>query len=132
MTVSPNVPPTVERWHGIVSARDVGGLTDILADDAVFHSPALHAPQEGKALTFAYLSAAFDVLGPTLSYQREWYADSSAVLEFTADLDGLVVQGVDIFEWNASGLITDFTVIVRPGRGLMKVIELMGARLGAR
>ena len=49
----------------------------------------MHTPQEGKALTTQYLAAALVVLGPTLVYRREWYADDSAVLQFEAELDGL-------------------------------------------
>ena len=108
---------------------DPAGLDALLADDVVFRSPAVHTPQEGKALTTVYLSAAISVLGPTLEYVREWYADDSAVLEFRAELDGLTVQGVDMLAWGDDGRLTDFTVMVGPVKGLHKVIELMAAEL---
>ena len=38
------------------------------------------APQEGKALTSAYLSAALQVLGPTLRYVGQWHDQAGAVL----------------------------------------------------
>jgi hypothetical protein len=129
MTTSPDVPATVARWHELAAAADAAGLEGIIADGAVFHSPAVHSAQVGKEITIRYLAAAFDVLGPTLTYHREWYADSSAVLEFTAELDGLQVQGVDMFEWDADGRITDFQVMARPFKGLTKLMELMAARL---
>ncbi|HJQ06300.1 MAG TPA: nuclear transport factor 2 family protein [Nocardioides sp.] len=129
MIDSPDMPRTVARWHQAAAARDTDALDDLLAEDAVFHSPAVHTPQEGKAITKHYLASAFDVLGPTLTYHRQWYAESSAVLEFTAALDGLSVQGVDMFEWDADGRITDFTVMARPFKGLVKLMELMAERL---
>lgn len=122
-------PAPVAAWHAIASARDASGLSSLLADDCVFRSPAVHTPQSGKALTTAYLTAAMAVLGPTLTYVREWYADDSAVLEFTASLDGLTVHGVDMLTWDASGHLTDFTVMVRPFKGLTKLMELMAAEL---
>ena len=122
-------PAPVAAWHAIAESRDPAGLADLLADDVVFRSPAVHTPQEGKALTTAYLSAAVVVLGPTLDYVREWYAEDSAVLEFTAELDGLTVHGVDMLTWGADGRLTDFTVMVRPFKGLQKLIELMAAEL---
>jgi hypothetical protein len=67
----------------------------------VFQSPAVFAPQAGKALTISYLSAALTVLGPSLRYVSQWHDQGSAVLEFEADLDGVYVQGVDILRWNA-------------------------------
>ena len=113
----------------IAESRDPAGLADLLADDVVFRSPAVHTPQEGKELTTAYLSAAVVVLGPTLAYRRQWYADRNAVLEFEAELDGLTVHGIDMLQWNDDGRLTEFTVMVRPFKGLNKLIELMAAEL---
>ena len=122
-------PAPVAAWHAVASSRDPALLDGLIADDCVFRSPALHTPQVGKALTTAYLTAAMGVLGPTLTYVREWYADDTAVLEFTADLDGLTVHGVDMLTWDASGQLVDFTVMVRPFKGLTRLMELMAAEL---
>ncbi|HEY0949522.1 nuclear transport factor 2 family protein [Nocardioides sp.] len=122
-------PEPLLRWHAIAEARDPAGLSTLLADDVTFRSPAVHTPQEGSALTTAYLTAAITVLGPTLQYVREWYDDSSAVLEFRAELEGRVVHGIDMLTWGEDGRLTDFTVMVRPFQGLQKLIELMAAEL---
>ena len=124
-----DVPGPVAAWHAIAEARDPSGLDDLLADEVVFRSPAVHGDQAGKQLTTAYLSAAIVVLGPTLAYRRQWYAESNAVLEFEAELDGLAVHGIDLLEWNDEGRLTEFTVMVRPIRGLEKLIEKMAAQL---
>jgi hypothetical protein len=122
-------PAPVDAWHAVAASRDPAGLASLLAEDVVFRSPAVHTPQEGKALTTAYLSAAMVVLGPSLTYVREWYAEDSAVLEFRAELDGLTVHGVDMLTWDADGRLTDFTVMVRPVKALHKLMELMAAEL---
>jgi hypothetical protein len=124
-----DAPDPVAAWHQIATTRDPAGLADLLADDVVFRSPAVHTPQEGKELTTAYLSAAVVVLGPTLAYQRQWYTEDNAVLEFEAELDGLTVHGIDMLQWNDDGRLTEFTVMVRPFKGLEKLIELMAAEL---
>ena len=118
-------PDTITRWHEVVAAKDPALLDALLADDAVFRSPAVHTPQEGKELTTTYLRAAMVVLGPTLTYQHEWYDDSSAILEFTAELDGLTVHGIDMIRWDDAGRISEFTVMVRPFKALQKLMELM-------
>ena len=125
----PDVPAPVAAWHAIAEARDPAGLPDLLADDVVFRSPAVHGDQQGKELTTTYLSAAIVVLGPSLTYRRQWYAASNAVLEFEAELDGLTVHGIDMLQWNDDGKLTEFTVMVRPIRGLEKLIEKMAAEL---
>ena len=117
------------RWHEVVERRDASALPGLVAEHAVFRSPAVHTPQEGRDLVVAYLTAAFTVLGPELAYEREWLADDSAVLQFRTIVGGLDVSGVDIITWDGDGLIVDFTVMVRPAKALTAVIEHMGAEL---
>jgi ketosteroid isomerase-like protein len=124
-------PLAVRSWHAFAESGDLALLDDLLADDVVFRSPAVFAPQPGKALTTRYLSSALVVLGPSLRYVSEWHDATSAVLEFEAELDGSYVQGVDMLRWNGDGKLVSFTVMVRPMRGLQKLIELMGRQLAA-
>jgi hypothetical protein len=124
-----DTPAVLTAWHHVVETQDLGLLENLIADDCVFRSPAVHTPQEGKALTTAYLSAALVVLGPTLGYRHEWYDESSAVLEFTAEVDGLAVHGVDMLRWGSDDRLVEFTVMLRPFKGLTAVMQQMAARL---
>jgi SnoaL-like domain len=122
-------PQAVKAWHAVVESGDPDLLDDLLADDVVFRSPAVYAPQPGKDLTMLYLRSAMAVLGPSLRYAGEWYGPSSAVLEFEAELDGMYVHGVDMLRWNDDDRLVSFTVMVRPMRGLTKLVELMKRQL---
>jgi hypothetical protein len=126
------LPAALRSWHAVVESRDPALLDDLLADDVVFRSPAVFTPQEGKAVTTHYLSSAIVVLGPSMRYVGEWHDQTSAVLEFEAELDGVYVQGVDMLRWNDDGRLVSFTVMVRPLRGLQKLMELMAQQLAAR
>lgn len=118
--------PTIDAWHQLVERRDVAALDDILADDAVFHSPIVHTPQKGKQLTKLYLSAAMMVLGNgDFEYVREVAGFSDAILEFTAEVDGIQINGVDMIHWNADGKIDDFKVMVRPLKAVNLLHQLM-------
>ena len=117
------------RWHAAVEARDPSGLPDLIAPDAVFRSPAVHTPQEGRDTVVAYLSAAFVVLGPALTYHDEWVRESDAVLRFTTVIDGLQVEGIDLIRWDDDGIIADFTVMVRPAKALNALIGAMATEL---
>ena len=117
------------RWHDVVRRHDAAGLPALIAEDAAFRSPAVHTPQVGRDTVVAYLTAAFTVLGPELTYEREWLGEDSAVLQFRTVVGGLDVSGVDIITWDDDGLIIDFTVMVRPAKALTVVIEHMGAEL---
>jgi len=123
----------MDRWHAVVRGRDVAGLDALLADDSVFVSPVVHTPQRGKRLTAAYLAAAFQVLGqPSFRYVREIRGPSDAMLEFETELDGVVVNGVDIIHWNTQGQITEFKVMIRPLKAIERVHQHMAAMLAAR
>ncbi|MEU2001370.1 nuclear transport factor 2 family protein [Rhodococcus sp. NPDC019627] len=126
----PVAPRLVTRWHQVVDNHDLGALDALIAEDAVFSSPAVFTPQEGKAKVLAYLRAALTVFTDTgFHYREEWYADHSAVLEFATELDGVHVHGVDVVHWNDNDQITSFTVMVRPVKGLQALIPLMAAQL---
>jgi hypothetical protein len=119
----------VLSWHRVASTRDASGLAALLADNVVFRSPAVHQPQKGKVLTTAYLTAAIAVLGPSLTYVREWYGADCAVLEFTARLDDLDVHGIDMITWNDRDQLIEFTVMVRPIRALERLVVHMREQL---
>ena len=121
---------TLDAWHQMIEERNVGALDEVLADDAVFHSPVVHTPQEGKALTKMYLTAAIMVLGNSnFSYVREVIGESDAVLEFTAEINGIQINGVDMIHWNADGKIDDFKVMIRPLKAVNLLHQLMGRML---
>ncbi len=118
-------------WHQIVTTRDPGGLDALLADDVVFHSPVVHTPQRGKAITVKYLTAALAVLGENFRYVEEWTGSNSAVLEFITAIDGVEVNGVDIIGWNAEGRIDRFKVMMRPLKAIQTLQQRMAAALAA-
>jgi SnoaL-like domain len=120
----------IDQWHQIMKNGDVAAIADILADDVVFHSPVVHTPQAGKAITHAYLAAANKVLGnDSFQYVREVIGETDAMLEFTLELDGIQVNGVDIISWNDEGKIVDFKVMVRPLKAINQVHMAMGRML---
>ena len=125
-------PHAIETWHGLVETNDPSGLDDLLADDVVFLSPVVHTPQHGKAIAKAYLSAAFQVFfNPSFRYVREILGPSDAMLEFETEIDGVLVNGVDLIKWNDANQIIEFKVILRPLKAVNLIHERMGAMLAA-
>ena len=120
----------LDTWHRLVRTQDPSGLHALLAEDAVFHSPVVHTPQRGRALAEKYLSAAFDVFfNPTFRYVRETVGDRDAVLEFETEIDGTLVNGVDIITWSEAGQIVAFKVMLRPLKAINVVHQRMAAML---
>jgi hypothetical protein len=106
----------IDRWHALVAARDLTGLDELLADEVVFQSPAVHSPQVGRVLTRRYLESALRVLNnESFRYVGEWFAERSAVLEFETVI--------------AEGRIVHFKVMVRPIKALQALMPLIAAEL---
>jgi SnoaL-like domain len=123
----------VAAWHAYMhSGGDADLLSAQLADDAVFHSPVVHTPQEGKAKVMLYLLSAAKVLGnDSFAYVREIIEGNEALLEFTSEIDGIKINGIDLISFGDDGKIKDFKVMVRPLKAVNKLWEMMAAQLQA-
>jgi 2,4-dienoyl-CoA reductase (NADPH2) len=114
----------------MVTAQDMGGLGDILHRKAVFRSPMAHTPYPSAQAVQLIIGQVMQVF-ENFAYHREMAsADGlSAVLEFSASVQGKELKGVDLIQFDAQGLIVDFEVMVRPLSGLQALGEEMGKRL---
>ena len=120
---------TLALWHEILGERNPDRLDEILAEDCVFHSPVVHTPQQGRELTKFYLSGAMNVFNDSFHYVKEIVSTEHAVLEFVCDVDGIIVNGVDIMTFGEDGKITEFKVMVRPLKGVNMLHGKMRAML---
>jgi ketosteroid isomerase-like protein len=123
----------LQRWHRVVEEQDAALLAELLTEDAVFVSPVLHRPVAGRDMVILYLTGAMHVLGvgSDFRYVREVASGDTAVLEFETEVDGLIVNGVDMIRFTDDGLITEFKVMLRPLSGIHAVKERMAALLAS-
>ena len=121
----------IQKWHEFAqSFGDASILDEIIADDACFESPVVYAPQLGKELTIKYLYAAASVFKDNnFHYLNEWIGDNSAVLEFEATIDGIIINGIDMIFWDENGKINRFKVMVRPYKAINLLMQMMAERL---
>jgi hypothetical protein len=112
-----------------VEDGDTGQLPELFREDAVFRSPVVFKPYEGRDQVLKVLGAAERVLGVGGSFryvqQLEDANDRIAVLEFATEVDGKQVEGIDKLTFDEDGLITEIKVMIRPASALQAV----GARM---
>ena len=113
-----------------IEAGDEDAALTTIADDVVFHSPAVYRAYEGKAAVELVLRAVATVF-ENFRYTDEWRDGSTTILFFEASVGDRELQGVDILEENGDGKIAKFTVMIRPLSGLQAVAQAMQARFGA-
>lgn len=121
----------LDKWYGFMQSHDTEALCELLHPDAVFESPVVHTPQRGREITFKYLAAAEKVLGgPGFKYVGEWRSENGAVLEFENEIEGIVINGVDMITFSDDGeQIVHFKVMVRPLKAINLLHRLMGEQL---
>ncbi|GAA4272218.1 nuclear transport factor 2 family protein [Aquimarina gracilis] len=114
-------------WHQFVAQRNVSQLGDLIADDAVLHSPVVWTPQIGKTIVCIYLTAAASIIANEhFKYVREVTNNEHSILEFTTIIDGVTVEGVDMLTFDNQGKLKDIKVMVRPLKAIQVVHKKMG------
>lgn len=115
-------------FRAAVENRDMAAAHDLLAPDVVFWSPVAFAPFRGREVVTEVLSNVMEVFGD-FRYIDDLEAPGSHALIFAATVGGKDVQGLDHLRVDADGLITEFTVMVRPLSGVIALAEQMGPRV---
>ena len=116
----------IYKWHQAIKSDDSKLLDKLLADNAVFSSPVVFKPLEGKAITMMYLLAAGTSFNmEKFKYTKEIHDGLNSVLEFETYIDDISVNGIDMIEWNQQGQIINFKVMIRPYKAVLKVQEKM-------
>jgi hypothetical protein len=120
-----------DRFRAAVEQRNVDQAAELFNEDAVFRSPVVFRPYEGRDRVLKVLRAAEQVLGAGGSFryvhQLEDPADRVAMLEFATEIDGKQVEGIDKLTFDEHDLITELKVMIRPASAL----QLVGAKMAA-
>ena len=124
----------IATWEAAVANNDVVAMAAMFTADAVFRSPAVFKPYQGRETIHYVLSLVMQVFGP-LTYTNTWANNTGGVvMQFATTVQSgdktLDLEGVDIFQLDASGQIVDLRVMIRPLRGLQAVASAMEAKMG--
>ena len=123
---------TLAAWHELLERNAMEELDALLSDSVVFRSPVAHTPYPGKAAIKLVLKTVNTVF-QNFQYHRSFVSEDgrSIVLEFSAEISGKSLKGIDMLRFDDHGLIEEFEVMVRPMSGLQALAEKMGAKLSS-
>jgi hypothetical protein len=118
-----------DRFRTVVEQGKVEQAADLFSEDAVFRSPVVFKPYEGRDQVMRVLRAAERVLGLSgrfrYVHQLEDPDDRVAILEFATVVEGKQVEGIDKLTFGDSGLITELKVMIRP----VSALQLVGVKM---
>lgn len=129
----PAVAASLETWHHMVASGHFDDLPGLLNANALFRSPMAFKPYHSAEAVALVLRTAFSVFR-NFAYHRSLYSDDglSVVLEFSAEVGGKELKGIDLIRFDERGRIDEFEVMVRPMSGLQALGEAMGRRIADR
>jgi hypothetical protein len=111
-----------------IEARDLDALAALFADEIVFNSPVAFHPFVGRETVIEVLANVLEVFSD-FTYVDELAGEGSHGLVFTAKVGERGVEGLDHLRFDDAGLVSTFTVMVRPLSGLIALAEAMGPRV---
>lgn len=118
-----------DDFRAAVENGKVDQAAELFREDAIFRSPILFKPYEGRQRVLRVLQAAERVLGIGGSFryvhQLEDPHDRVAVLEFVTEVDGKQVEGIDKLTFDEEGRITELKVMLRPA----SAVQAVGVRM---
>jgi hypothetical protein len=121
---------TLSAWHHILERNAMEELDPLLSEHIVFRSPVAHTPYPGKAAIKLVLKTVNTVF-QNFRYHRSFVSEDSRsiVLEFSADVSGKALKGIDMLRFDEQGRIVEFEVMVRPMSGLQALAAQMASQL---
>ncbi|WP_345425191.1 nuclear transport factor 2 family protein [Pseudonocardia xishanensis] len=114
-------------FRAAVERGDADAAADLFAADAVFHSPVVHRPYEGREAIRTILRAVVQVF-EDFRYTAEFAGDAGHVLWFHTRVGERELDGVDILRDGPDGLV-ELTVMVRPYSAATELRARMAALL---
>ena len=118
-------------FRAAVESQDFDAMVACLAPDVVFHSPVTFKPYEGRDAVSALLGVVFETF-EDFRYTDELEGETAHALIFKARVGDKEVEGLDLLRAGDDGLISDFTVMVRPLSAAIALAEAVGKGLAER
>ncbi len=118
-------------FRAAVEAHDLDAMRACFTPNATFHSPAVHTPYAGiddVMMVLTGVTMVFEDFSYTGALDASEGGSTHALL-FEARVGDRTIQGIDLLTYDADGLVTDLTVMLRPLRGLEAVVAKMGEML---
>jgi hypothetical protein len=117
-------------FRAAVERMDIEAVSSLLAEDVCFHSPVTFHPFVGREDVTRLL----ELVSQTFSdfrYTDELTVEGAEALVFRASVGDREIEGIDLLRFDGDGLISDFTVFVRPLSGLVPFAQAMGEKVAA-
>jgi hypothetical protein len=119
-----------DAFRAAAEAKDFSRVDELFSENAIFRSPVVYRPYEGREAIKVVLGAVARVF-EDFRYTAQLETGDTAVLVFETRVGERELQGVDILRFDSGGRAVELTVMVRPMSGMHALAERMRELLDA-
>jgi len=118
----------LDRWPRIVESRDLGALGEILGESPTLGAPPYWQKLAGRDVVHHLLGIIIETI-EGFTYHREWINQSELALEFTGQVAGMDLQGIDLITIDQAGQLVNIDVMIRPINAVEALMEQVTPRM---
>ncbi|MBD0289148.1 MAG: hypothetical protein ICV79_27575 [Flavisolibacter sp.] len=118
----------IQELADALASKDMNRYSAWFAEDMKLYTPVHEEPSVGKQAACQILPVVFSFFN-NFHYPDVFSGQQSHSLIFKAEVNGVLLDGVDYLKMAEDGLVTDFYVMMRPLKAITELSNLIGAAM---
>jgi hypothetical protein len=120
----------IEKWHQAVSERSLGKVENLLAPDIQLISPVAFKPFTDRNYILKVLENVVSLIEDFHYTRSTILSDGGVLLVFEGNVEGKIIEGIDLIDLDSQGRVKTLKVMLRPFRVYSAFAFKMAERLG--
>ncbi len=121
----------IQELADALASKDLNRYSAWFAEDMLLYTPIHEEPSTGKQTACQILPVVFS------SFDNFHYLDvltrqQTHALIFSAEVNGITLDGVEYVRTDDSGLVTEFYVMMRPLKAIIELSDVIGTKMQQR
>ena len=122
----------IKKWHEGVDERSYEKINDLLADGIELISPVAFRPITDRQYILKVLENVVTTIEGFHYTRSTALSDGGVLLIFQGKVDGLTLEGMDLFDLDEQGHATRLKVMLRPYKAYSTFAFKMAERMGIK
>ncbi len=118
----------MQEFAAARTSKDLDRYSQWFADDMRLYVPVYEEPFIGKQAACQILPVVFSVF-ENFHYLDVFVGQQTHALVFRAEVGGIPLEGVDYLRTDENGLVTEFSVTMRPLKAITTLVKEIGAKM---
>jgi hypothetical protein len=118
----------MHEFADALASKDLDSYSAWFAEDLRLYTPVHEEPSVGKQVACQLLPVVFSLF-EHFHYSDVFVGQQTHALVFRAEVSGIPLEGVDYVRTDANGLVTEFSVMMRPLRAITTFATAIAARM---